>query len=258
MIIPDCFDLNNSSQYVLVIKVAETGYGFGLYNPQTEDVFFEAVKQTGNENAFTGFKNVFFDNDFFSLTYKDIYIINCTEEFTFVPSSIYSESDKRKYFEFNFAEYQEVILSQFLGPVTLLFTFPKEEYEFFVRSFINPRFIHHQSPLIVFFQDQKTVQAHKMIVSLEGKNKVDIVCYDRDSFVLGNHFSCQSKEDIIYFILFIWKQLKFNQLEDLLYIIGVEEDDLLIGILRDYLKNMVVEGKQLLPYGFNYLISCGL
>jgi hypothetical protein len=38
--------------------------------------------------------------------------------------------------------------------------------------------------------------------------------------LLGNYFPCKGLQEALYYILFVWKQLKLNQLDDYLHITG--------------------------------------
>jgi hypothetical protein len=237
--IPDTIDLSLSEQYILTIEVYPEQFSFSLFHPAGDSAGF-TYRIPGNTPAdtFARFRDIFFDNEFFAFSFRKTVIINHTPVFTYVPSLIFDEKDKKEYMNFLFLDDAGKILCQTIQKpdITILHRLPDEIYEFFQRSFPDAPIIHHTAPLIRYFQEKEPpINGNQMIVNKKDKG-MDILCFSRNEFLLGNHFNCPQPDDALYYILFVWKHLKFNQLKDSVYITGNEPD--LTEQLKIYVQNI--------------------
>jgi hypothetical protein len=268
-------DLTQAERYILAIRIHPEHYSFSLHNPSDSAFCFHyPIKKSKQISAFRFFQDIYFDsaNEFFTLPYRKVYIINYTSVFTYVPSLIFDDKDITTYLDFLFVENTGKLLHHSLQMqgITIVHTMPEEVYEFFQRSFIDAKIIHHTAPLIVYFQNRgQIINRNKIVVNLQD-TELDILCFSRKTFLLGNHFHCNTLMDAVYYILFIWKQLNFNQLSDYAYIAGnPESKEGLIKELKIYIQNVipspVVPGKssdqyenQIIPFEMACLSLCEL
>jgi hypothetical protein len=236
---PDYIDLNFSEQYILIITVRPDLFAVSLFDTKKNFLFFHRpLIEENPSDPFTCFQDTFYDNDFFLLPYEKIIVINHTHVFTYIPSLIFDEKDKNEYMKFLFSEKSGEILCHTLQKpeMVILHTMKEETYRFIQRSFSNIRFVHHSALLINFFQEKETTNGNRMIVNKQGKD-LDVVCFSFNHFLLGNHFDCLHLNEDIYYILFIWKQLNFNQVNDFIYV--PESEINLIEQLRIYIRNVI-------------------
>lgn len=76
-----------------------------------------------------------------------------------------------------------------------------------------------------------------MYVNLHEK-MVDIVCFSEGKLLFANTFSIENLNDILYYILYVWKQLDMDQLTDLLSVSGDSDIKLrILTSLRNYIQN---------------------
>ncbi|MDR3341075.1 MAG: DUF3822 family protein [Candidatus Symbiothrix sp.] len=221
--LPESIDLRHPEQYIFTIYFRPEWFSFSLYNPVEDDSFFYREIEKGKyADAFSHFKELIFENDFFTFSFKKIQVMNHTAVFTYIPSLIFEEKYKQNFVKFLFSESVGKTLHHTLSTagITILHQMPEEIYNFFHRTFVNPEIIHHSAPLIAYFQGKsKRTNAKQMIVN-RNKRGMDILCFANGTFLLGNHFKYDNLPDAVYYILFVWKQLKFNQLNDILYLAG--------------------------------------
>ena len=241
--LPENIDLAHPERYILTIRIHSEQFLFSLYNPVDDaSYFYFPIEKEKQSSAFSSFQDVFFDNEFFSLPFRKTYIINYTSTFTYVPSFIFEKKDRKEYLKFLFKDKPNKILYHELQTpeITILHDIQYGIYEFFQRSFVDGQIIHHTAPLIAYFRDKTpTVNRNKVVVNLQNK-EMDVLCFSHNNFLLGNHFNCQQIENAVYYILFIWKQMKFDQLRDFVYITGdVNSKRKLMEQLREYLHNII-------------------
>ena len=215
--------IDNPDRLILTIYTGAEHFSFSLYDQGEKGSFF--YKKLTGENqidAFTVLKEAFFDNNLFSLPFRKVWVMYRTPVFTFIPNSIYEEKSKDDFLQFQFPENQGKILSHIVSytGISVSYQLPEDVYQFMLRSFVKPEFIHYSAPLITFFlENVKNVSNRRMVVNLQEKG-LDIFCFSGDTFLFGNYFQCNGLPDTLYYILFTWKQLQFNQLNDYLHIAG--------------------------------------
>lgn len=77
-----------------------------------------------------------------------------------------------------------------------------------------------------------------MIVNVHEKG-IDVLCFSRKTFLLGNHFPCEKNRDAIYYILYAWKQLKLDRFADSLFVTGTPPlNEELVQNLRLYIRHV--------------------
>jgi len=209
---------------ILTIYTGTEQFSFSLYDPKEPGSYFYCELFGEDESdAFSVFKEAFFNNPFFSLPFRKVWIMNRTPIFTFIPASLYKDNSKEEFLDFLFSERQGVTLSHTVSHtgINVLYQLPEDVYLFMIRSFPQPVFIHYSAPLIAYFWEKvKKAGVRRMVVNLQEKG-LDIFCFSDESLLMGNYFPCSAGlSEAFYYILFSWKQLKFNQSNDYLHITG--------------------------------------
>ena len=222
-IFPEDLNIKHPEQSILAIYIAPEHFSFSLHGPEEKGSFlYKEISGEDQADAFTAFKDVFFNNPFFSLPFRKVWIMNRTPNFIFVPDSFYKDEYKEDFIQFLFSNQQGMTVTDSVPPagVKVLYQLPEDVYQFMLRSFSEPEFIHFSTPVISYFiKNSKNVNVRQMVVNLREKG-LDIFCFSKETFLLGNYFPCGGLQDALYYILFTWKQLKLNQLDDCLHIIG--------------------------------------
>jgi len=216
-------NINHPEQSILTIYTGPEQFSLSIYNPQEAGSYFYGELTDENQTgAFSVFKNEFFEQPLFSLPFRKIWIMNRTPMFAFVPSTIYKDNCRDDFMNFLFSDRQGIPMSNPISSagMTVLYQLPEAVYRFMLRSFAQPEFVHYSMPLITYFlEDSKKSDGRQMAVNLQKKG-LDIFCFSNGVFLLGNHFPCKGLYDALYYILFTWKQLRLNQMDDFLYITG--------------------------------------
>ena len=238
IIFPKDRDIKHPDRSILAIYTGSEHFSFSLFDPrEAGSYFYRELSDENHADAFSIFKEAFFNHDFFSLPFRKVWILNRTPIFTYIPNSIYSSKTREDFLDFLFSERQGVTLNNTISSmgISILYQLPEEIHQFMVRSFTKPTFIHYSAPLLIYFGEKvKKANIHRMVVNLQERG-VDIFCFSGGKFLLGNYFPCTTLSEALYYILFTWKQLQFNQLHDYLHITGN-------SIFREELTN------KLMPY----------
>jgi len=216
-------NIDHPEQCILTIYTGREQFSFSVYNPKEAGSYFYRELAVDNQtDAFSVFKEMFFEQTLFSLPFRKVWIMSRTPDFIYLPDSLYKDQYRNDFMDFLLSDRQEVTLSNSVSAagITVLYQLPEAVCQFMLRSFAQPEFIHYSTPLITcFLKESKKSDACQMVVNLQ-KNGLDIFCFSKETFLLGNYFPCKDLSEALYYILFTWKQLQFNQLDDYLHIIG--------------------------------------
>ena len=247
--IPEHIDLTHPELYRLAIETHPEQFSFFIY-PITEysEGFFYRIPKENQPDGFACFTDFFFENTFLALPFNQVQVLNYTLVFTSVPAILFDEKDKNEYMKFLYVENIGKILhhSIQIADMVLLHEMPEEIYRFFQRSFSSVRFLHHTAPLIARFYDKGDfVDGNRMVINRK-KQGMDILCFSHDRLLMCNHFQYSNLNEALYYVLFIWKQLKFNQLKDFVFV--AEEHSELSDLLKQYIH-------QVNPLEFNSELS---
>ncbi|MDR2621706.1 MAG: DUF3822 family protein [Dysgonamonadaceae bacterium] len=271
--LPDNINLGIAERYILTVYVHPEKFSFSLHCPDDlESYFFYKIDSTEQNDAFSIFKDIFFENDFFNYPFQRTCILVFSPLFTYVPNAIYSEKYKEDFIRFIFSEKAEIVLDHDVPLAKLRVLYPVSEavYDFFIRSFNEPEFVHYSAPLIIYFYSPDIKQNQRQLIVNMHEKGIDIFCFSQKSFLLGNHFPCEKFQDALYFILYTWKQLKLKRFTDSLYVAGeLHQSKELIDSLRLYLQQVHLEplpdiyrfgipGTNNLPFELAIFSLCGL
>jgi hypothetical protein len=216
-------NIDRPERSILTIYVRPEKFSFSIYEPDKAGSYLYRELTEGNQSeAFSTFKDAFFDYAFFSMPFRKVWIMNHTSLFTFIPNSIYKEKYREIYTRFLFPDSEGIALNHSISSagITVLHQLSDSIYHFMLRSFTKPEFIHYSAPLIAcFLNESRKSENRQMIVNLQNKG-IDIFCFSGETFLFGNYFSCNGLQDALYYILFTWKQLQLDQRDDCLYVAG--------------------------------------
>ena len=240
--IPDNINLKIPGRYILTVYVHPEKFSFSLHCPDDpESYFFYKINSTEQTDAFSLFKDLFFENDFFNYSFQKTCVLVFSPLFTYIPNKIYSDKYKEDFIKFVFSENEEGFLDYSISSpnISVLYTFSEEAYDFFIRSFNEPVFIHYSLPMIAYFYSKNTKHKKQRMIINAHKKGIDIFCFSKNSFLFGNHFPCDKFEDALYYILYTWKQLKMNRFTDSLCVTGERnQNEELLKKLQLYIQHV--------------------
>ncbi|MDR1879723.1 MAG: DUF3822 family protein [Tannerellaceae bacterium] len=221
--IPDTLTIDYSEQYMMSIRLRPGGLSFSAYNPsEGQSFFFREVEFTRAIPYIASLKEVFFANDFLSWTYKRTHILSVSPQYMLVPDLIDVEAQGMALLSFGFTAPEKRALSDPLKEekAIVLYSINEEVYEFCLRSLCNPAFIHHITPqLMLWIKSYSSGQPNGMYAVLHHR-MMDVACFTEGKLLLVNTFPFDQREDLLYYILYVWQQTGMNQSADRLSLAG--------------------------------------
>ncbi|MDR0427107.1 MAG: DUF3822 family protein [Dysgonamonadaceae bacterium] len=237
--IPETIDLQKTENYILTVAVYPNRFSFSFFDCEKGTFcFFFQTEELPDNAVFSVFKEVLFANDFLSLSYKKVYIINGSYTFTYIPESLFEEKDTRTYLNFLFKDNSGKILSEREDAFEFVIVHAIQEdiYEFLLRSFVNVHIVHYTAPIIHFLQHHSLLPMQYMVINKSSSGEMDIFCFSDRQLLLGNHFHVPVLKEAIYHSLFVWQQMNLNKKEDSLFI--VERDSELTDSLKSHIRQI--------------------
>jgi hypothetical protein len=251
--IPDTLKEDNSKGYNVSIRLNNSVFTFTGYVPDDRESFFmETVRVGAGMSYIELLKEIFFDNECFRYAYNKFNMICVTDKCTIVPENVYDVKNKDKLFSFCFdAGNHSKILAQPLKEqnAVLLYEFDTEAYEFAIRSFVDVNFTYYLYPLLTEWKKNSLNAYPKQIHTVIQHGTMNVVAYEHGELLFFNSFPYEKENDILYFITYICKQLKVNQLEDELFFYGDSSAcKSVIKVLLTYFENITLVSKKMEKY----------
>lgn len=160
-------------------------------------------------------------------------------QYTVVPEEVFTEKQKTDLLSFTFSAPENKCLHNPLAreAAEVVFGMEEEVYEFCSRSSDQPRFCPHITPQLVLWKQQSPcVDPRQMYVVIHRK-MMDVVCFAQGKLLFVNTFGYDKPDDILYYILYVWKQVGMDQEKDQLHIYGgVSLRNSMTTTLRNYIQ----------------------
>lgn len=207
----------NISNLGLSIQVHLNGFSFCIIDITGNTIY--GIKYFSFENLLTtddlvnALEKLFHSEQLLNIPYNKVFVSYLTQKSTLIPSSFFDEHNLKAYFEFNHTlnELDEIHYN-YLNTINAfnVFTIPNYVANTFIKKFSNVEFIHQATPFIIHITRQKKESEDSEVFLNLNHRFFDIVVIKNGQFSLYNTFNYQNSNDLIYFILYVYKQLELN------------------------------------------------
>lgn len=238
-------DFSKSNQYTLSIRLCTDGFSFTIYNPIHDSSISFLEKEIEPSLSFTAnLKQIFRESEFLTYSYKRVNIMMASKRFTMIPLELFEDEQTEMLFYHNHLKREnEIICYNILkkNNIVVIFGMDKSAHVFLSERFPEARFYSHTSPLIEYFSIKSRLgNSKKMYASLRS-DSIDLYCYERGQLLLANSFECHQTADQVYYLLYVWKQLGFNQERDELHLSGIlAHKEALVQELRKFILQVFI------------------
>ncbi|MDR1645177.1 MAG: DUF3822 family protein [Tannerellaceae bacterium] len=244
--VPDTLTTDNSEKYIMSIRLWSDGLSFSAYNPsEGQSFFYREVAFDRKIPYTTSLKEVFFMNECLVWTYKRTYVLCQTLQYTLAPED--KAQDKLRFLSFNFSSPEKRCLDNYLKDekAKLIFGMNDDVYEFCARTLTNPLFTHHVTSQLITLKKQVRDETLNHVFVVVHRRIVDIICFKGTRLLLANSFEFEQLNDLLYYILCVWKQTEMDQLNDRLLLSGeISLCTKVTGALQTYIRHI---GRMELP-----------
>jgi hypothetical protein len=169
-----------------------------------------------------------------------------------VPSSLYKKEEEETILAFNTKVKGKILADTILSQKTHLIYSVPESILTIVSNFFPKAKQKAQESILIQQYSQFNNNTEKAYLYLNQK-KVTITFFKRNKLVFNNSFDYITKEDLLYFVLFSFEQLKLSTEDIEVTLFGaIEKDDEYFNLLYDYIRNLKL-GKR--PHQFTFPIE---
>jgi len=241
----DKIDFSKSNHYTLSIRLDTDGFSFSIYNP-LNDTSLKYFPQEINTSLPmpVNVRNILEKTESFHHTYKEVNILQISNRYTLIPFDLFDEDHLENFFHYNFTQKEnEKVCYNLLRRTNIILAFEINQliYKDLTERFPSCKFHTQGSVLVEHFATKSRFGNSKKMYIYVRKNDIDIFCYERSNVILANTFHCKNTEDIIYYSLYIWKQLGFNQEKDELHLCSLKEDkESLVNKLKEFIRQVFI------------------
>jgi len=242
--ITEKIDFSKSEQYTLSIRLSTDGFSFSIYNPLDNQFYFIPVLINPSLSLAVNVKEMIQRNSALNYSFKRVNLLQVGNRFTLIPNELFEEESGEGFYQYN-QQHQdnEKILYNTLYKTDMIvaFSIDKSIYQQFKETFPDINFHSQSSLLIEYFSTKSRLGNSKKMYVYISNNSIDIFCYEKGKLLFANSFKCAYTEDRIYYLLYVWKQLNYDQERDEMHLVGFFEDkENLTTKLRKYIRQVFI------------------
>ncbi len=263
VLIDETFDINQTGNYSISIQAGPDGYAFSVLDPlRNKYILLKHIPFEGEMSADQleeRIAGIHGNDEFLARDYKSVLFSWQCPRYTIIPGPLFQKDRLRAYFEFNhhLEELDEIHYNKLRGADACnVFVIPSEIAGIVHRSYGNVKYFNQVTPFI-----ENGLVAHggkgtrkTVMAGIYGKY-VDVAVAEGEKLLLCNTFPWKDDADLVYFILYVYDQLKLSGEETPLVISGeIKKDSDVYGMLRSYIRNTVFEKRNdhfIYSYTFN-------
>jgi len=238
--------LTTYNQYALSIQVNLDGLSFCVLDKTKNAIVY--LKSVPFEQKLTPFdtlnrlKTTLSSEPIFSNNFDLIHVIHQNELATIVPKELYDENHKAEYLKFN----SKILKTDFITDDVLDTTNAIAVYVPYINinNYLFDNFgafeFKHASTLLVDTALKNAENSDKKSVYINvNKATIEVIVVEGTTLKLYNTFEFFTKEDFIYYILFVFEQLELDVETTVIKLSGyIKKDDPLYTILYTYVRHV--------------------
>jgi len=187
----------------------------------------------------------------FSGEFRDVMILHQNELSSLVPKAFFDENNKADYLKFN----AKILKTDYLTHDDLVSNdscnvyVPYVNFNNYIFETFGEFVFKHSSTLLIdtLLQRTRASDEAEVIVNVN-RNFIEVVVIENQKLQLFNTFEYATKEDFIYYILFVYEQLQLDVESTKIKVLGIiDRGDDLYTILYTYIRHV-----EILHLQFNY------
>ena len=247
---PDNFNIALANSYHLSIQLGTSHFSYCLLNTTTFTYDY-AKKHTLSSvnNAASEITEIINNDTIIKAEFSSQSVAFVNFPSTLVPSSLYKKEDRKTILALNTEVKGKVLADIILSQKAHLIYSVPESILTIVSNFFPIAKQKAQESILIQQYSQLNNNTEKAYLYLI-QNKATITVFKENKLIFNNSFDYTTKEDLLYFVLFSFEQLKLSTENIEVILFGsIEKNDDYFNLLYDYIRNIKL-GKR--PHQFNF------
>ena len=243
--VDETLDLNRAHAYRLSIQVGLNGFSFSILDLVRGKFVvlkhYDISSEPSADKKGDRIKQILSSDKHLAPSFKKTVALIATQKSTLIPASYFQEQDLKKYLMFNhdMDELDEIHYNHLKGIEAYnIFSLPNPISNAIINHFGSVGYYHQSLPFIEYHLDNSP--ADKKIAALAIYDQfVDIGIFSRDKLHFYNTFHWTAPEDILYYLMYIYKLLNLDVKGNDLYISGKTNNQKdLKSLIGQYIKKL--------------------
>lgn len=189
-------------------------------------------------------KSLFEEYDLVSQKFYEVSVVHRNNLFGLVPKGLFDEREMPNYLKFNskLLANDHIVFDEIKNFDIVNVYVPFTNINNYIFSLFGEfEFMHSGTVLLQTLMGLNKRPSETTCYTYVAQNDLEIVVLKQRKPILYNHFSYKTREDFLYYILFVYEQLGLDTSEVELKLFGaIEENDELYQIVFEYVKNISV------------------
>ena len=187
-------------------------------------------------------KNIFETDKELQVEFDRITAIHQNQLVTQIPEDFFDENNLKSYLDYNIKTFS----TDYITYDNLESLEAKNVYipyvnvnNFLFQNFGEFEYKHHSTILLEHLVKNHSKDSKDSMYVNVSQKSIDIIIFKQGHFTLFNSFQYNSKEDFLYYILFVAEQLELNNESFQLYFLGnINQDFSTFVLVKEYVKNV--------------------
>lgn len=242
------FDNNTISLYNLSIQIELDGFSFCITDTvRNKVVAFEHQEISSiisEDELVLKIEEIISHNNILKYKFENVKCLYVTNKSTIIPNEIYSDRQIRTYLNLNFEiDDNQNILSNNIKEIDSvnLFALPSKIEKVIVKFFPNVLFFHQASTFIPQCLNDFNTKYNYGIYANINSNFFDVCLLNDNKLQLYNSFYFNNDQDIVYYIMYIYKQFNLDVNKGFISLLGnIDEKSIIINLLKKYVREVKI------------------
>lgn len=243
----ESFIKENSMHYSLYVEISFDGLVYLIFDEvKNKYIVIESFNfnKVFNDSQLTiSLQSIFDGNENIKLDFEKTSIIYKNSKYTFIPSALFIPEQKDLYLKFNQEiDNLDIIHADLIKNIDSynIYAVPKLLSSFLEANFKNYKLTHHLNSLIdTILYKFKNADENRTVFINVSQTMLDILVLEKHRLLLCNTFQYKNGEDFIYYLMFVYEQMKLNPEKNNLTIIGeIDKDSALFAFIEKYIRNI--------------------
>lgn len=231
---------NRTQQARLTIRVSKNTLSFSVVDREAEhQLIYEPYTVKSGVSIAANLRQAFSESDLLQRGYTKVRVY-IDSPILLVPIEEFHEEDLPVLYQHAFTGHNgDVILHKVQPNLNVVAVFPiNKDLKMVVEdNFKDVRFTPIMQPIWNYLHQRSFTGIHRKLYAYFHDKKVDIFCYEKNRIKFFNSFKADHAKDALYFILYVWKQVGMDQVQDELHVAGdVLDKDWFLYNAKIYIK----------------------
>ncbi|RNC88605.1 MAG: DUF3822 family protein [Allomuricauda sp.] len=232
----------------LSIQVSLNGLSFCVFDTIQHQVLKSGKRNFKSESTpyliLKELKKLFDEEGITEQNFNEVVVVHRNNLFGLVPKDLFDENELANYLKFNtkLLANDHIVFDEIKNFDMFNVYVPFTNVNNYIFSLFGEfEFKHSGTVLLQILLGLDTLPSTKVCYAYISQNNIEVVVLGQRKPLLYNYFSYKTKEDFLYYLLFIYEQLELDTSEVELKLFGsVEENDELYEMAYQYIKNIAV------------------